>query len=403
MATIKLKFRPSSIPGKECVLVYQVTQAHVIKQIKTGCKLFEEEWNSGDIHVVTPSREEYIKDLKIELAEKEKRIHYIIKVLEQTLQAYTAEDVIKAYMSPERQYDTLFTFTKNVIASLNTIGKTRTAETYNNTLNSFMRFRNGRDLFIGELDSEIVEAYETYIIKTLGLKKNTSSFYMGILRAIYNRAVDKGLVMNTNPFKNVFTGMDKTIKRAIDVNSIHRIIMLDFSDIRRYDFARDMFLFSFYTRGMSFVDMAFLKKKDLKNGILSYKRQKSGQQLFIHWENCMQHIVDKYDTDNSPYLLPIITGIGTNERKQYLSKIHNVNRNLQEIGQLLGLELPLTLYVARHSWANIAYNNNIPISVISEGLGHDSEKTTRIYLSSLNANKIDDANRMILEFVRKGK
>ena len=164
MATIKLKFRPSSIPGKEGVLVYQVTQAHVIKQIKTGCKLFEEEWNSGDIHVVTPSREEYIKDLKIELAEKEKRIHYIIKVLEQTLQAYTAEDVIKAYMSPERQYDTLFTFTKNVIASLNTIGKTRTAETYNNTLNSFMRFRNGRDLFIGELDSEIVEAYETYII-----------------------------------------------------------------------------------------------------------------------------------------------------------------------------------------------------------------------------------------------
>ena len=226
---------------------------------------------------------------------------------------------------------------------------------------------------------------------------------MGILRAIYNRAVDKGLVMSTNPFKNVFTGMDKTIKRAIDVNSIHRIIMLDFSDIQRYDFARDMFLFSFYTRGMSFVDMAFLKKKDLKNGILSYKRQKSGQQLFIHWENCMQHIVDKYDTDNSPYLLPIITKIGTNERKQYLSKIHNVNRNLQEIGHLLGLELPLTMYVARHSWANIAYNNNIPISVISEGLGHDSEKTTRIYLSSLNANKIDDANRMILEFVRKGK
>ena len=117
--------------------------------------------------------------------------------MEQTLPTYTAEDIIKAYVSPERQYDTLFTFTKNVIASLNTIGKTRTAETYNNTLNSFMRFRNGRDLFIGELDSEIIEAYETYIIKTLGLKKNTSSFYIGILRAIYNRAVNKGLVVNT--------------------------------------------------------------------------------------------------------------------------------------------------------------------------------------------------------------
>lgn len=112
MATIKLKFRPSSIPGKEGVLVYQITQTRVTKQIKTGCKLFEEEWHSGDIRVVISSREEYIKDLKIELAEKEKRIRYIIKVLEQTLPTYTAEDIIKAYVSPERQYDTLFTFTK---------------------------------------------------------------------------------------------------------------------------------------------------------------------------------------------------------------------------------------------------------------------------------------------------
>lgn len=87
---------------------------------------------------------------------------------------------------------------------------------------------------------------------------------MGILRAIYNRAVDKGLVMSTNPFKNVFTGMDKTIKRAIDVNSIHRIIMLDFSDIQRYDFARDMFLFSFYTRVCRLWIWPFLKRKILR-------------------------------------------------------------------------------------------------------------------------------------------
>ena len=403
MATIKLKFRPSPTPGTEGVLVWQVMQASRTKQLKTDCKLFAEEWNGGDIRAVTPSREEYIKRLKAELVEIEKRMLYIIKALDRTLQTYTAKDVVEAYGTAVRRYATLFTFTKNVIASLYEAGKARTAETYNNTLNSFMRFRGGRDLLIGELDSEKVEAYETYIIKTLGLAKNTSSFYMGILRAIYNRAVDRGLVVNTNPFKNVFTGMDKTAKRAVDADSMHRIITLNLAENPRYDFARDMFLFSFYTRGMSFVDMAFLKKKNIKNGILSYKRQKSGQTLFIHWENCMQQIVDKYDMGDSPYLLPIITEVGINERKQYLAKIHNVNRNLQEIGRLLGLELPLTSYVARHSWASIAYNSNIPVAVISEGLGHDSEKTTRIYLSSLNADIIDEANKMILDFVRNSR
>lgn len=401
MATVKLRFRPSSVPAKEGSLAYLVMQGHMTKQIKTGCKLSEEEWNGEDIHAATPDREQYIDWVKSELAEQEKRILYIIKVLEHTFPAYTANDVIKAYTLPERQYDTFITFTRNVIASLHTAGKVRTAETYKNTLNSFMRFRNGRDFFIGDMDSDIVAAYETYM-KSIGLRKNTSSFYIGILRAIYNRAVSKGLIVNTYPFKNAFTGMDKTVKRAIDAKSIHRIITLDLRETRRYDFARDMFLFSFYTRGMSFVDMAYLKKKNLKNGTLSYNRQKSGQQLLIRWEDCMQHIVDKYDMANSPYLLPIITTTGIDERKQYLSKIHNVNRNLRKIGQMIGLGIPLTLYVARHSWATIAYNSNIPVSVISEGLGHDSEKMTRIYLSSLDTGVIDNANRMILESVQKG-
>ena len=111
-----------------------------------------------------------------------------------------------------------------------------------------------------------------------GITKNSSSFYMRILRAVYNRAVEKELTSNRNPFKHVYTGVDKTVKRAIPLKAIKKIKNLDLSLHPALDFARDMFLFSFYTRGMSFIDMAYLKKKDLQNGILSYRRHKTGQQ-----------------------------------------------------------------------------------------------------------------------------
>lgn len=113
---------------------------------------------------------------------------------------------------------------------------------------------------------------------------------MRILKAVYNRAVENGLT-GQNLFKSVYTGVEKTLKRAIHLNDIRRIKRLDLSLKPHLDFARDMFLFYFYTRGMSFVDMAYLKKGDIANGILTYRRKKTGQQLFIRWEKCMQEII----------------------------------------------------------------------------------------------------------------
>ena len=148
----------------------------------------------------------------------------------------------------------------------------------------------------------------------------------------------------------------------------------------------------------TFLHLAYLRKKDLHNGILSYRRRKTGQQLLIKWEKCMQDIVDKYDSSQSNYLLPIITPISNiDERKQYIYASHNINRCLKIIGKELGLSVSLTLYVARHAWASIAKSKNIPLSVISEGMGHDSETTTRIYLASLDTAAIDKANSVILK------
>lgn len=299
----------------------------------------------------------------------------------------------------KRKERTLFVFMEEVSLNLKSIGKIRTFETYESSLNSFKKFRNGKDLTLSKITSDLIIEYEAFL-KAKGISKNTSSFYMRTLRAVYNRAVNKGLTQQKYPFKYVYTGIDKTQKRAITIKAIKHIKNLDLSSEKQLDFARDMFMFSFYTRGMSFVDMAYLRKNDLKNGILTYRRRKTGQLLHIRWEACMQEIVNKYKNESSIYLLPIInTGNVEAQRKQYIYYAHNINRYLKKIGEIIGLSIPLSMYVSRHSWASIAKQKNIPLSVISDGLGHDSELTTRIYLSTLDNVEIDKANRMIMSLL----
>ena len=135
-----------------------------------------------------------------------------------------------------------------------------------------------------------------------GICSNSTSYYMRNLRAVYNRAVDKELTIQRSPFKHVYTGIDKTVKRAVPLKVIRMIRDLDLRISPGMEYARDMFMLSFYTRGMSFVDIAYLKKADLKSGVLTYRRQKTGRRLSIKWEKPMQEILDRYGHNDSPYL-----------------------------------------------------------------------------------------------------
>lgn len=292
----------------------------------------------------------------------------------------------------------LFPFMQETIVQLQKLGKTRTAETYQSALASFMRFREDKDVLISHIKDNLIVAYENSM-KASGLSSNTTSFYMRILRAVYNRAVKQGITKQKYPFQYVYTGVAKTRKRAVDISIVRRLAEMNLDRNPSAALARDMFLFSFYTRGMSFVDMAYLRKSDLSRGTLTYRRRKTGQNLFIRWEKCMDEIVSSYDNPSSFYLLPIITSSNTDERQQYINMSHKINRSLKSLGKKLGLPTPLTMYVARHTWANAARKKKIPISVISEGMGHTSEMTTRIYLSSLDADIIDRANKKILRLL----
>ncbi|MFI3249050.1 MAG: site-specific integrase, partial [Rikenellaceae bacterium] len=272
------------------------------------------------------------------------------------------------------------------------------SETYKTTLSSFMKFREGEDLALVNISSDLMMDYEAYL-KERNISMNSISFYMRILRAVYNRAVDNELIEQRFPFKKVYTGVDKTVKRALPLKYIKKIKALDLSLKPDLMFARDMFLFSFYTRGMSFIDMAYLREKDLQNGIITYRRRKTGQQLHIKWEPCMQEIMDQYPRFDTDYLLPIIQNKSIAARAQYTNMLRLINNKLKKIGEIIGVANTLTLYVARHSWASVAKNSNIPTSVISESMGHNSEATTQIYLASLDTSIVDKANCLIIKLL----
>ncbi len=394
MTSIKIKYRPSSVEGKEGCIYFQIIHNRVVRQLNTDYRIFASEWNEDTETIIdNGDRTNIVNAIKERLAWDAARLDKVVAQLDAGRRKYSADDVITAFHRLTKEVS-LFSFWHNVIAQLKQLGKVRTAETYTATLKSFMKFQSNQDVPLDGITSDMMLLYEAHL-KARGVRMNTISFYMRIFRAVYNRAVEKDLTTQQNPFRHVYTGVDKTVKRAIPIKDIKALKDIDLSMHPTLDFTRDMFMFSFYTRGMSFVDMAYLRKSDIKNGVLTYWRRKTGQELTVKWEKCMAEIVAKYPENKTEFLLPIIKEQG-DERRQYDNALHLVNYRLKELSTMLKLQRPLTMYVARHSWASAAKAKNIPLSVISEGMGHDSEATTQIYLASLETSVVDKANKMIL-------
>lgn len=400
MASIKVKFRPSTIPDREGVIYYQVIHERIPRQITTDFRLFRSEWDDSN-GVVVSSQKNDRRHLIISIRDRIRwdleRLDRIIHNLDLRGLPYTADTIVDEFSRYTNEIS-LFNFMQRQIARLKRTGKTRTAETYIATLSSFKKFREGEDIKLDSITTGVMEEYQCWL-QSQGMTPNTVSFYIRIIRAVYNRAVDDEIIENRHPFRRVYTGVDKTVKRALPLPIIKKIKALDLSADSRLQYARDMFILSFMLRGMSFIDMAYLKKTDLRNGHIIYRRRKTGQQLSIAWTDDMQEIVDRYAQNQSAYLLPIIKSDSSNARYAYKNAGEKINLYLKKVGELVGLDIPLSMYVARHSWASIAKSNGIPISIISEGLGHDNESTTRIYLASLDTTVIDSANEIILRLL----
>ena len=404
MATVKIKFRASSVAGKEGTLYYHIIHQRKLRWISTDYHVYPEEWNARKSSVIVSNsnnRQAHLQLIQSQIDWEMKQMQCIIHDKEMDGVSYSVDDLANEIQQlPTSQ--SVFTFFRKQIAKKEQMQCVGTKNNYTNAVNRFIEFRNQKDLTFSQMTADMMEMYQAWLWNR-GVGQNTVSFYLRTLRTLHHKAVEAGQATSNDIFAHVQTANVRTAKRAISIKDIRNIEKLELQIGSSIDKARDLFLLSFYLRGMAFVDMAFLKKSDLKCGMVSYNRRKTHQNLNIEWIKPMQAIIDKYaeQTKDSPYMLPILTGKETSPYTQYRKVEYNTNYNLKKIGKMIGLKIPLTTYVARHTWASIALHMNIPIATISEGMGHNSYKTTQIYLESIDVATINEANKRIIRKILK--
>lgn len=385
-------------------MYFQVIHRRTVRMIHTGFHIRQDEWNdtTSSIRIAgTPERQNFLRLTASKIKWYTNQLTAIITEMETKRVEYGTEDIVSAYKQLPT-CPTWFGFILDMADRKAKVGRPGTAKTYRDALSSFARFRQGTDIALDELNAEMMTLYEAWM-KSRGLKRNSSSCYLRTLRTLYRKAVEMDLTTDKGIFRHVFTGFAKTSKRAIPLEAIRTIRLLRLPAGSPLIFARDMFILSIYLQGISFVDLAYLRKSDIRNGVLQYDRKKTRQSLNIGWEPSMQAIVETYAhlTTESPYLLPIITHADGTERRQYEKAGHNINRNLKKIGRIAGLRIPLTTYVARHTWATTMRDMGYDLSIVSTGLGHDNLKTTQIYLSSIDTTVVMEANKKMIDKILK--
>jgi site-specific recombinase XerD len=375
-------------------IVLQIIKDRSRKLISLGHSATLQQWDERENKPIKkhPNHDKLVLLLQKKLYQANR----VIMEFDETGEPYSIEDIVYKLKSGKSNIS-VYKYTEELIMKLEKTGKIGNSKVYSDTLNAFKKFRSNIDISFNQLSYRVVKDFEESMMEK-GLKINSISVYMRTLRAIYNCAIkDKVAQESLYPFKNLKIKSEITSKRAISKEDISRIRNLKLIENSELDKARDYFLFSFNMRGMSFIDLAFLKNRDIINGRLQYSRKKTGQKFSIKITPEAEMIINKHTYSNDPnsYVFQIINRKGQ-EYLDYKNALRLTDKKLKIIGEMAGCSIPVSSYVSRHSWATIAKRAGVPTAVISEGLGHDSEKTTQIYLDSFENKVLDDANELII-------
>lgn len=429
MTSINLVFRPStSLKPKAGSLALRLIHKRQVKTITLkGCRIFPEEWDKVYQQLIYSATD---TSRNIYLEKVNRIIQQELELLERHLQElemqgdYTVCELATIYCLKKNE-NKLFGFADKLAQAMERSGQLRTARAYRTVAKGLVDFNKGVDIPLKHINSCILKDFENYL-KNKGRLPNTISYYMRNLRAIYNKAITHKYIcrpLYENPFTGTYTGVTKTMKRSLSLKELQKISGIDFTLLLQkahqekldYKYLSDLeksqryFLFSFYARGMSFVDMAYLKKDNISGGFIRYVRKKTGRQMEIRITPEIHQIINSFkkEVEKSLYVFPLITDTETNRMKecevrfQYESALRVHNNRLKKISQLAEISKPISSHWARHTWATIGKQENIPLQVLSECLGHSSEKTTLIYLGQLDNSLLDAANQLISSAVNK--
>lgn len=372
-------------------IVLQIIKDRKRKMV-TIATAYPKEWNFYS--EIPNSKHPNAKQLRSLIRKKKNLAESAIIELDEIGKPYTVDDVAER-LEFKKQTTSFEMYTDKLISQLKKANKNGNARAYTDAKNAFIKFNNGKDIDLKNITSRKIKQFENKM-EEKGLKVNSISVYLRTIRAIYNKAIKEELVHEKYyPFKNYKIRKEKTVKRALDKILIKKIVDLEIEDDAELELARDVFLFSFYNRGMNFVDIFYLTIDEIRNGRLEYRRRKTSQLLSLKLTNESILIIEKYKLKGEgDYVFPILSE--KDEYQSYKTGLRMLNKRLKRIGKRLEINTSLTSYVARHSWATIAKRSGISTSIISESMGHESELTTQIYLDSFENETLDEANDKVL-------
>ncbi len=286
------------------------------------------------------------------------------------------------------------------IQNLKKENRIRYAGMFEVSYSSFIKFNKHLDIPFSDIDATWLKRYELWM-KEQNLSVSTISTRIRHLRAVFNLAIAEHSIKNDcYPFHSykVSKLYKQTAKRAISKKEVLKIMQYQ-GDTPMECLAIDVFVFSYLNAGINFIDIAKLKRSNIVESQLIYNREKTKKLINVPLQQKAMEIIAKYENDKSPYLFPILTPFHKTEI-QIANRLHKVlakiNKHLKEIGKKLKLPIPLTTYVARHSYATVLKRAGVSTSIISESLGHGSEKITQVYLDSFDNSQINDAMKNLL-------
>lgn len=377
-------------------LAVQVLHRRKKKVFYTGYSIEPAQFDalSGQVHSNGNYTVETIQRINRTCKKICKTLDGVIDSLEKKNNEYTINDITRAYETLTGKIG-FYNYFQERIRILYESGHDGTAKAYEATLRSMQRYLCKTDFPFAHLSFGMITKY-CDILLTAGLSKNTVGFYLHNMKAVYRRGCLELNLVLPSPFCNIKICSEKTAKQSLSMKQVRSLAQMSLSIGTPECLARDIFMFSIYTRGMSFVDIALLKKSDILSGVIRYRRYKTGQILEIGVNRQIKSLLERYEDTEGIYLFPLIE----NSDAIYLSykKAYNkIRYALKKVSRIVGMNKPLRLHAARHSWATMARDNGTPLHTISECLGHSSEKVTRIYLKELDRSELDEVNNYIAD------
>jgi len=397
MATAKIVlYKHKTYNNGRHPLVIQLIINRKVKRISINRSLYPEEWDAKaglptEIALHRKEVTEKVIDVRAKIAKT-------LTTLERDKPNFQFDDFVNLF-SDKRTSISLTEYTNSLINRFKETNRLGNAYSYENALKALQKYAKKKEVLFTDIDITFLNKWKEKHIKN-GNSVNGHNVYLRAIRASYNKAIEENVLSaNIYPFRKYKIVNEKVRKRAISKEDMKKINDMEFPEGSTLWHTQKLFMFSFFTIGMPWADMANLKLKNIVGNRINYKRKKTGKEYSIEINNNIRQILDYYlnNKKKNDYVFSIIKRVNEADKiSDTKNGLKNFNKHLEKIGEMAKINEKLTSYVARHSWASISNFKGIHIGIISEGLGHSDIKTTQTYLANFDYSDIDSANADIL-------